>query len=140
MDEERKILDYNWEFGKEKVRLKIDTYAYGGTIFIGLESCDENGVWEEFGDLTVNLPDEYTEPDEAFISDLGSMDKIRFIEENGLGLVMPGAGHSGLCTYVKVALDLDRLKELDPEGMECFYQVNPDLKPEEPKKQNERSR
>ena len=59
--EEEKILDYNWEFGKEKVRLTIDAYASGGTIFIGLESCDENGIWEEFDDLTVNLSHEYTE-------------------------------------------------------------------------------
>ena len=140
MDEKKEILDYNWEFGKEKVRLSIDTYTYGGGIFIGLESCDENGVWEDFADLTVNLPHEYTEPDEAFISDFGSVDKIRFIEENGLGLVMPGAGHSGLCTYVKVALNLERLKELDPKGIERFYQANPDLKPKEPKRKNGRSR
>lgn len=138
--EEEKILDYNWEFGKEKVRLSIDAYTSGGTIFIGLESCDENGIWEEFGDLTVNLPHEYTEPDEAFISNFGSKDKIRFIEENGLGRKMRGEGHSGFCTYAKVAFDLERLRELDPEGMERFYQVNPDLKPIEPKRQNGRSR
>lgn len=138
--EEEKILDYNWEFGKEKVRLSIGAYTSGGTIFIGLESCDENGIWEEFGDLTVNLPHEYTEPDEAFISDFGSKDKIRFIEENGLGRKMRGEGHYGFCTYAKVAFDLERLRELDPEGMERFYQVNPDLKPQEPKRQNGRSR
>lgn len=140
MDEKKEILDYNWEFGKEKVRLSIDTYAYGGGIFIGLESCDENGVWEDFADLTVNLPHEYTEPDEAFINDFGSKDKIRFIKENKIGRIMRAKGHSGYCTYAKVAFDLNRLKELDPEGMERFYQVNPDLKPEEPKRKNGRSR
>lgn len=140
MDEKKGILDYNWEFGKEKVRLSIDASAYGGGIFIGLESCDENGVWEDFADLTVNLPHEYTEPDEAFINDFGSKDKIRFIKENKIGRIMRAKGHSGYCTYAKVAFDLNRLKELDPEGMERFYQANPDLKPKEPKRKNGRSR
>ena len=42
---------------------------------------------------------------------------INFIKEHKLGKVLNETGRSGYATYQKVAFDLARLAEFDPEGV-----------------------
>lgn len=126
--EGKAILDYEWPYGQEEIQLEIATYASGKGLYIGMLAKDEDsGVWESFSDLTVNLPTEKIEPNEAFIEDFSSKEKIKFIRKHKLGKILPEKGHSGFCTYAKVAFNLKRLEEVDPEGMKLFYKEHPEL-------------
>lgn len=117
-----------WPYGQEEIQLEIATYASGKGLYIGMLAKDEDsGVWESFSDLTVNLPTEKIEPNEAFIEDFSSKEKIKFIRKHKLGKILPEKGHSGFCTYAKVAFNLKRLEEVDPEGMKLFYKEHPEL-------------
>ena len=75
---------------------------------------------ESYGDLTINLPYEDVERNEAFISDLNWKYKIKFIRKYKLGRVRRRVGHSGYCTYRLVQFNLKKLVEYDPEGVEKF--------------------
>ena len=116
---ERRTLEYDWEHGQEELTIKVDSYLTGGGLYIGLY-CEEEGEEEAFGDLTVNLPFEQAEVNEAYIADFGSKDKLKFIRKHKLGKVLPEFGYSGYCKYAKVAFDLERLAGLDPEGVERY--------------------
>ena len=137
---EQPILGYDWEMGHEEIKLEIGTYYTGKGLYIGM-LAKEDGVWESFSDLTVNLPFERSDVHEAFIQDFGSKEKLKFIQEHKLGKILPERGHSGFCTYAKVAFDLKRLEELDPEGMKRFYKDHPELEEQSqvPKKKKPKS-
>lgn len=115
MEEEIKTLSYEWELGREELAVKVDCYAYGG-LYIGLYQ-KEGESWEPFADLTVNLPGYSLEPDEAFITDFGSKDKLAFIKQHKLGKLLSETGRSGRCEYALVAFDLERLEKFDREGV-----------------------
>ena len=51
---EQPILGYDWEMGHEEIKLEIGTYYTGKGLYIGM-LAKEDGVWESFSDLTVNL-------------------------------------------------------------------------------------
>ena len=136
---EKPILGYDWELGHEEIQLEIGTYDTGKGLYIGMLT-KEDGIWESFGDLTVNLPFERSEANEAFIQGFCSREKLEFIKRHKLGKVLPEKGHSGYCTYDnilsvlsgyctydKVAFDLKRLEEFDPDGMKRFYEEHPEL-------------
>ena len=57
---EQPILGYDWEMGHEEIKLEIGTYYTGKGLYIGM-LAKEDGVWESFSDLTVNLPFERSE-------------------------------------------------------------------------------
>ena len=52
---EQPILGYDWEMGHEEIKLEIGTYYAGKGLYIGM-LAKEDGVWESFSDLTINLP------------------------------------------------------------------------------------
>ena len=52
----------------------------------------EDGAWEPFSDLTVNLPGYCLEPGTACISGDFSKENIQFIQEHGLGTLLPWKG------------------------------------------------
>ena len=106
---EQPILGYDWEMGHEEIKLEIGTYYTGKGLYIGM-LAKEDGVWESFSDLTVNLPFERSDVHEAFIQDFGSKEKLKFIQKHKLGKILPERGHSGFCTYAKVAFDLGMRK------------------------------
>ena len=78
---EQPILGYDWEMGHEEIKLEIGTYYTGKGLYIGM-LAKEDGVWESFSDLTVNLPFERSDVHEAFIQDFGSKEKLKFIQMN----------------------------------------------------------
>ena len=99
---EFKTLGYDWECGHEDLIIRVLSYADRKRLYIGLYK-EENGEWEDFGNLTVNLPHEDVKKNEAFIDHLGE--------------ILPETAVSGYCTFSKVAFDLDRLEEFDPDGV-----------------------
>ena len=62
------------------------------------------------------------EPNEAYIDNFSSKEKLRFIKAHKLGDILPEVGFSGYCTYAKVAFDMERLRDLDPKGVEEYLQ------------------
>ena len=51
----KKTLRYNWEFGRETVAIRVSSYRNNGNLYVGL--CHKEGRdWEDFGDVTINLP------------------------------------------------------------------------------------
>lgn len=76
---EQPILGYDWEMGHEEIKLEIGTYYAGKGLYIGM-LAKEDGVWESFSDLTINLPFERSDVHEAFIQDFGSKEKLKFIQ------------------------------------------------------------
>lgn len=86
--DENKILHYEWELGKEEIVLEVNSYRYGDNLAIQMYNKEEGGL-ESFGDLTVQLPTYFLEPNEAFISDFDSKSKLAFIKKHKLGKVLP---------------------------------------------------
>ena len=119
MNEEPKKTVFNWEFGRETVSLEVGSYAYGERLYIGMISYGEDGP-EPFADMTVNIPAYSLEPNEAFINGDISKDLLNFIRANRLGKILPYTVQSGFGRYSAVAINLSRLKEYDPKGVEEF--------------------
>lgn len=129
---DKKILEYDWDLGHEKLKLEVGSYAYGNGLYIGMIGAKDG---EPFSDLTVNLPYSETEVNEAYIQDFEAKSNLAFIKKYKLGKVLPEMGYSGYCKYNKVAFDLDRLAELDPHGMKKYRDLHGLKEPEEkPKK------
>lgn len=125
----KQTLDYDWELGKEDIRLKIGSYMYGNRLYIGMLSKEEEG-WASFADLTVNLPHASAKANEAYIDHNSGEAKIQFIQKHRLGKILKETACSGFCTFQKVAFDMERLRELDPEGVERFLKQHPKLQEE----------
>lgn len=122
--DEIKTLGFDWEFGHEELALEVSSYANNGCLYIGLHNKTEEG-FDQFGDLTVNLPMSSMippEPNEAYIDNFLSKENLRFIKKHKLGVILPEIGFSGYCTYAKVAFDMERLREFDPKGVEGYLQ------------------
>lgn len=122
--DEVKTLGFDWEFGHEELALEVSSYADNGCLYIGLHNKTEEG-FDHFGKLTVNLPMSSMippEPNEAYIDHFLSKENLRFIKKHKLGVVLPEIGFSGYCAYVKVAFDMERLREFDPKGVEGYLQ------------------
>lgn len=119
METEPNKLTFEWEYGDEPVSLTVNSYRQGSRLYVGMISYAE-GYPEPFADMTVNLPHLPVRENEAYINgDLGKS-ILAFIEKNKLGEVLPERGHSGYGEYAKVAFNLDRLQEFDPEGVEKY--------------------
>lgn len=79
-----KTLKFNAPFGEEEVKLVVANYANNNRLYIGLLSRDEDDpdFFEPFDDLTVNLTvADLKNPNEAFIDNNFSREKIQFIEK-----------------------------------------------------------
>ena len=120
--EEPKTLSYDWQYGREELFLQIDGYGNDDNLYIGLYHM-EDGCPESFADLTVNLPFvPLNNINEAYIDHNFSKEKLRFIRQHKLGKILPDTASSGYCIFQKVAFDLKKLAELDPEGTKAFME------------------
>jgi hypothetical protein len=138
MEDEVKKLPLKWELGEEQVAFQVDSYAMTGGIYVGL-LCDNGEYYEPFADMTVCIPGYSLEPNEAFINGDMSRDLLNFIKENDLGKILPYQVRSGYGKYTPVAFDLEKLQELDPEGVKRFKQEH-DIPDKKPKKKKQKSR
>ena len=116
---EFKTLGYDWECGHEDLIIRVLSYADRKRLYIGLYK-EENGEWEDFGNLTVNLPHEDVKKNEAFIDHNFFESKLQFIKKYQLGEILPETAVSGYCTFSKVAFDLDRLEEFEEEDLDDY--------------------
>ena len=120
--EEPKTLSYDWQYGREELFLQIDGYGEDDNLYIGLYHM-EDGCPESFADLTVNLPfAPLNNIIEAYIDHNFSKEKLHFIRQHKLGKILPDTASSGYCIFQKVAFDLKKLAELDPEGTKAFME------------------
>lgn len=119
MNQEKVLLPFHGNYFDTDVTLRIDSYVQGHGLYIGLDEEDGSLL----ADLTVNLPDSQLKQGQAYINHEMSEDFLRFIEQNHLGTVLPQHGFSGYCSYKAVDFDLDRLAELDPDGMSAVRKL-----------------
>jgi len=111
----------------ESVEIAVRVAAYYATdsLYIGLFKKDKQGCFEAFPftDLTVNLGESLAQPHEAYVD---IFDKNRgllgFILDNDLGVVRSRVGYSGSKEYPVVAFDMLKLKELDPVGVDNYFE------------------
>lgn len=116
---EIKTADFQWEYGTEELTLRVDSYAINQNLYVELYSR-EDGEWVPFSDLTVNLPGYCLEPGTACISSDFSKEKIQFIQEQGLGTLLPWKARSGMGQYAVMEFNLEKLREFDPAGIAAF--------------------
>ena len=81
---------------------------------------------------------------EAYINHNFSKEHLRFIRKYKLGRVLPETVASGYCTFQKVAFDLKKLAEYDPQGTREFMESHgiqiADAPKQKPKNKSQRER
>lgn len=102
------------------VELEIQCYANNGCMYIGL--IEIGGDYpEHYGDMTVNLDGKC--PDYCGYVDTNHMPQVEeFIRKNELGEFTGLTKQSGFCTYPLYMFNVDKLREMCPEGMEYYEQ------------------
>ena len=111
-------LKYNSPFsGEIQVSLEINTYLNNGCMYIGL--VEQGEYPEPYGDLTVNLVGKA--PDYCGFVDLNNMPELeRFIADNDLGEFTGLTQRSGFCEYHLYLFNVEKLRELCPDGMQVY--------------------
>lgn len=105
--------------GRMPVKLEIGRYMDNGRIYIGLLEAD--GEYPEpFTDLTINI-DAPCPPYCGYVDTNNCPELEEFIVKNGLGEFTDMIGHSGYCQYPLYMFHEEKLRELEPYGME-FYE------------------
>ncbi len=117
-----KSVPYHTPDGDYEITVTVSSYAVNGRLAVNLLYRDgEDGIWKPYAFPTVNLPNEPLQENEAFIKDFDENEGIlEFILKNQLGTLCPTAGHSVFYTYPKIAFDMEKLREFDPEGTEKY--------------------
>jgi hypothetical protein len=111
-----KTIDFDWAYGKQTLAIEVKTYKDNGNLYVGLWAKDGD-VFEPFTDLTKNLG-QRLKPNEAYVKTFDENEGfLDFILDNRLGTVLPEKGRSGFCEYHKIAFDMDKLAEFNPEGV-----------------------
>ena len=102
----------------------IASVVVGGGIvlllykYIGL-MCNEDGYEEPFGDVTVNLS--VAAPNYCGYLNVNDMPDIeKFITDNDLGEFTGFTQRSGFCEYPLYLFNVDKLRELCPDGMDKY--------------------
>ena len=118
MDNEKKQVTYNSSIsGETQVTFDIQQYT-NGAMFIGL-MCNEDGYEEPFGNVTVNFPG--ATPNYCGYLNVNNMPDIeKFITENELGEFTGFTQRSGFCEYPLYLFNIDKLRELCPDGMDKY--------------------
>lgn len=115
-----KSVPFHSSFGEHELTVTVCSYAQNGRLAVSL-LCKVDDFWEPYAFLTVNLPKEPLQANEAFIKDFDeNTGLLDFVLKNQLGTLCPDRGRSGRCTYPKIAFDIEKLREFDPEGTEKY--------------------
>lgn len=104
--------------GTREVKLDINQYANNHCLYLGLSTVKG----EPYGSITVNL--EGKVPDYCGYVDTNNMPEIEnFIKKYELGEFTGISEKSGFCSYPLYLFDVEKLRELCPEGM-LKYEMN----------------
>lgn len=115
-----KSAPFHSPYGDYELTVTVCSYAQNGRLAVNL-LCKEGDFWEPYAFLTVNLPNEPLQANEAFIKNSAeNAGLLDFVLKNQLGKLCPEVGRSRFCTYPKIAFDLEKLREFDPEGTEKY--------------------
>jgi len=115
-----KSAPFHSPYGDYELTVTVCSYAQNGRLAVNL-LCKEGDFWEPYAFLTVNLPNEPLQTNEAFIKNSAeNAGLLDFVLKNQLGKLCPEVGRSGFCTYPKIAFDMEKLREFDPEGTEKY--------------------
>lgn len=120
MDNEKKQVTYNSSItGETQVTFDIQQYMNNRAMFIGL-MCNEDGYEEPFGDVTVNLS--VAAPNYCGYLNVNDMPDIeKFITDNDIGEFTGFTQRSGFCEYPLYLFNVDKLRELCPDGMDNLH-------------------
>ena len=105
-----KSVPFQSPFGARELTVTVCSYAQNKRLAVSLLRKEE-GLWKPYAFLTVNLPKEPLQ------ENMGLLD---FVLKNQLGTLCPERGRSGRYTYPKIAFDMEKLREFDPEGTEKY--------------------
>lgn len=101
-----------------QIALKVTSYADGNLAVQML--CWEEGIWEPWNVLTVNLCGR-REKNCAYIdTNNNGMDILPWIIRHGLAVPTGKKGYSGYCVYPEFRFRESILREIDPAGYEQY--------------------
>ncbi len=99
-------------------RLKVRTYNTNRNLCIQREIW-EDGYWEPWKNITVNTDTCRESPFAALINiNTCGEDHVRWLLENGLGSLTGRQERSGFCVYPEFLFLEEKLRELDPKGLD----------------------
>ncbi len=127
-------LELKTSFGTtENVTLTVNTYVDNNSLYVGMIT-EEDGFPEPYGDVTVNLL-AAVPPYCAFV-DTNNMPELEdFLVKNGIAEFTGLMQQSGYCSYPLYLFDMEKMRELCPDGMAAYEQENGlDKKPEKKEK------
>lgn len=116
-EDNRFIYDSKYS-GKTEVELSLAQYANNGRLYLGLSNY-RDGDLEPFADVTVNI--DAPVPDYCGYLDTNNLSKVeKFVTEHDLGEFTGIMGQSGYCQYPLYLFNVDKLRELCPDGMDKY--------------------
>lgn len=136
-----KTLQFDWKYRKKpiKLALQVQSYQMNGNLYIGLR-WKNGSQYESFTDLTVNLGNKL-KSNEAYVKTFGENEGLLdFILKNQLGTLLPEKGYSGFNEYLKIAFDMERLKEFDPDGVKNYMELRSKAQSRSARKKSEPER
>ena len=115
-----KPVEINFNFYNEEYRARFckSEYANNGSLYVGVVTWnEEDEYWEDWGDLTVNLPGMCPEDNEAFLDTnncapeiIKELEKKGYIKDTGI------TRNSGFCTYPLYEFAKEFLESMESNG------------------------
>jgi len=110
-------------FGSDyPVTLKISRYQENGGLYLGLLDAGDEEYGGSFADITVNMGCRLPNDCAAVKNYSENEGMEKFLVENGLGKPTGQGLSSGYVTVPVFKFDMDRLEDLEAEGLEQFYE------------------
>ena len=93
-----------------------DAYANNGRVYLGLW-CNEDGYFEPWADITVNLSGPVTDLSCGFVDTANCPEIVRFLEENGLAAPTGRTRMSGWNVYPEYRFDMEAVRKHNGRDM-----------------------
>lgn len=132
MNEQEKIKERDERAGQLELRTKggttkqvdflVSAYSNNKNLYVGLTTMEE-GYPQPYADITVNLISNIP-PYTAFVDTNNMPELEEFLVENGIATFSGFVQESGYCTYPLYFFKEEKLRELCPDGMLEYEQLN----------------
>lgn len=108
-------MEYTDMFGNTyQVLPKLNTYANNGNLYVGLDFYEsEDGFWEPYSDVTVNIV-KLSYLESAIDINNNGANVVNFLVKNGFGELTEKVLPSGFCAFPVFKFNAEKLKEIDP--------------------------
>lgn len=104
----------------EKYRLSITAYGFGGGLAINILQ-KEDGVYESWGSLTVNLS-EVCDVNAAYIDVSNGFEILTELLKHNMGKLTGKRARSGYVLYPEFLFNEDKLRQADEKGYEMYLE------------------